>query len=287
MHLLVPCLGLGQEFAAQFEMNNSKFESGTIRVSLIIPVYNCASSVLGKLDAIRAHLASYPVATELIVVDDCSRDATVAKISGFATEHGCTLVQHKRNLGKGGAVLSGMRAARGDFIIFTDCDLAYPLTEMDKIYQTLESGADMAVANRRNPESICEIKPAFFKQMYSRETAGRRLNQFIQWLNLTDLPDTQAGLKGFRASLCGNFEAMTVMRFGFDVELLLIARLSGALIVPIPVRYQFFEGESSVRILRDGSRILRDILKIWWRARRGQYKNIVSVGDRAPAPTLR
>ena len=246
--------------------------SGQIELSVIVPVYNCSGWILDKLEELHAHLAGKSFAWELIVVDDCSQDQTGPRVRGLLDSiPNASLISHSENNGKGGAVISGLNAAQGQYRIFTDCDLAYPVSEIDKIHIALRNGADMAIANRRDPDSICELKPALFRQVYSRELFGRWVNSLIRSLGLSDVPDTQAGLKGIRQWLVPHLGVMDVFRFAFDVELLLIARLCGAKIRLVAVRYQFFEKESTVRIFRDGSLLLRDLLSIRLRLAKGYY----------------
>ncbi len=244
-----------------------------MELSLIIPVYNCEDWILDNLSKIQEYLSKKTYPWELIIIDDCSKDETSQKIqSHLYNMTGTVFIGHAKNQGKGGAVLSGFRSARGQFRIFTDCDLTYPLSEIDKILEALRGDADMAIANRRHPNSICELKPAFFSQVYSRELYGKMLNSFMRLLGLTDVPDTQAGLKGVKGWLVPHLNIMRILHFGFDVELLLLAKSYGANIESVPVRYQYFENESTVHVFRDGIRFLLDILYIKRCALRGYYK---------------
>ena len=168
----------------------------------------------------------------------------------------------EKNMGKGGAVLAGLRQASGKNRVFTDCDLSYPLSEVDKIVVAMQNGADVAIANRRNEESICELKPHIFKQVYSRELSGRMLNYIIRILSLTDFYDTQAGLKGIQSWLIPHLDWMHVYGFGFDIELLLNAGYRGAKIESIPVRYQFFDEVNTLNVLVDGFQNAKRHLKI-------------------------
>jgi dolichyl-phosphate beta-glucosyltransferase len=247
-----------------------------VELSLIIPVYNSSSWILGKIQEVCYHMKTKYFTWEMIIVDDCSKDDTVLVLRDFIENNDrIKLLSLEKNLGKGGAVLKGLQYASGKNRIFNDCDLAYPMTEVDKIFLELQGGADMVIANRRHADSICELKPKIFKQVYSRDLFGRILNRFIRILGLTNYSDTQAGLKGMRSWLVPNYEKMKTYRFGFDIELLLITKYSKAIIKSVPVRYQFFDEESTVHIFRDGLRILLDILSIKRRDLNNFYSSII------------
>ena len=247
-------------------------EKKEIELSLIVPVYNCASWITEKIQEIFEYLDQKEFSWELIIVDDSSTDDTPPTIEKVIKGiENIKLLVLKKNLGKGGAVLTGLRQARGKNRVFTDCDLSYPLSEVEKIVIAMQNGADVAIANRRNEDSICELKPHIFKQVYSREILGRILNYIIRVLRLTEFYDTQAGLKGIKSWLIPHLDLMHVYSFGFDIELLLIAGYRGAKIESIPIRYQFFTGVSTVNVFVDGFLMLKDILKLKYKQSIGYY----------------
>lgn len=247
-------------------------EKVEIEISLIVPVYNCASWITEKIQVIYKHFKQKEFSWEIIIVDDSSVDDTPVTIEKVIEGiENIKLLVLEKNMGKGGAVLTGLRQARGKNRVFTDCDLSYPLSEVDKIVVAMQNGADVAIANRRNEESICELKPHIFKQVYSRELFGRILNRIIRLLSLTDFYDTQAGLKGVQSWLIPHLDSMHVYGFGFDIELLLIAGYRGAKIESIPVRYQFFDEVSTVNVFVDGFSMLKDILKLKHKQSIGYY----------------
>jgi len=247
-------------------------EKVEIEISLIVPVYNCASWITEKIQEIYKHFKQKEFSWEIIIVDDSSVDDTPVTIEKVIEGiENIKLLVLEKNMGKGGAVLTGLRQARGKNRVFTDCDLSYPLSEVDKIVVAMQNGADVAIANRRNEESICELKPHIFKQVYSRELFGRILNRIIRLLSLTDFYDTQAGLKGVQSWLIPHLDSMHVYGFGFDIELLLIAGYRGAKIESIPVRYQFFDEVSTVNVFVDGFSMLKDILKLKYKQSTGYY----------------
>lgn len=240
-------------------------------LSIVVPVHNCRDWIIDKLTEIRQHFGASSRTWELIVVDDGSADGTADVIRSRFGSAELHLIALQSNLGKGAAVLAGLRAAHGSYRIFMDCDLAYPLSEADKILAALKNGADVAVANRRLPESICELKPALFRQVHSRELYGRLFNRFIRMVGLSTMTDTQAGLKGMRAWVVDQLDLMTVNRFAFDIELLHIAARSGARCVPVPVRYSFLQGVSTVAVFRDGVQMVTELARVKMRSISGAY----------------
>ena len=209
-----------------------------------------------------------------MVVDDGSRGETRALLERAAAETtGISLVRNPRNLGKGHAVARGMLAARGRYRVFTDADLAYPLDQVDRVVAALDSGADVAVACRVLPESRYEISPSFFHYLYSRHLASRAFNWLVRATLLPGILDTQAGLKGFTAGAAERcFSRLTIPRFGFDIELLLIARRQGLTVRQVPVAYRYDSEPSTVRFLRDGVTMLADLARVRWNDLRGRYR---------------
>jgi len=241
-------------------------------LSLIVPVYNGAARLPAALDQFRAFLGSRPYSWELIFVDDHSADGVAEALHAFATEAPCIAVLHNaRNMGKGYSVARGMRSATGTYRVFTDADLAYPTTEIDKIVGALEHGADVAVACRVLPESRYLMSPSFFSYLYTRHVMSRLFNALVRHTLIPGVLDTQAGLKGFTAAAAELvFPRVTIPRFGFDVEALFIARKFGLAIQQVAVNFRYDEEPTTVRFAKDAAQMARDLARIRaneWRRR--------------------
>jgi glycosyltransferase involved in cell wall biosynthesis len=118
-----------------------------IRVSVIVPAYNEEATIIDILEKVRAQRVA-GAAFDVIVVNDASKDATLAKLQSRPDLFD-TLVTHETNSGKGAAVKTGLRAATGDYILFQDADLEYDPAEYEKLLlPVLRFDADMVLGSR-------------------------------------------------------------------------------------------------------------------------------------------
>lgn len=245
-----------------------------VHLSLVIPVRNGADRLPDALRAVAGWLCGQALATELVLVDDGSGPRTAALLRDFAAATaGITLLVNQTNRGKGHAVARGMRAAMGRFRIFTDADLAYPVEEVGRILAALEAGSDIAIACRVLPDSRYLISPSFFRYLYTRHVMSRTFNWVVRHTLLPGLLDTQAGLKGLTAQAAeAVFSRLTIPGFGFDVELLYIARRLELTITQTPVRFRYDREPSTLRFTRDAVSMLGDLARIRWNSLRGRYR---------------
>lgn len=208
-----------------------------------------------------------------MLVDDHSLPATAAILERFAADTpGVQLLRNERNRGKGHAVARGMLAATGRWRVFTDADLAYPATQISRITDMLAGGADLAVACRVLPESRYIMSPTFFSYLYTRHLMSRMFNTVVRWTLVRDIRDTQAGLKGFTAAAAESiFPRLRTTGFGFDVEVLHLARRYGMRIVETPVEFRYDDEPTTVRFARDAASMIRDLARIRWSDWRGTY----------------
>ncbi len=235
------------------------------RLSLVIPAYNEQDRLPRCLDALREG-AGVLAADEVVVVDDGSADGTLDAARAAAARDGrIRVVACARNRGKGAALRAGMAVARGRIVLFTDADLSFDLPDLANVASRVEDGADVAIGARDLAEDGVRYPSR------RRSAATRVFSTLVQAGFGLDIPDTQCGLKAFRGD-AGRalFRALSVDRFGFDVELLWLARRWGLRIERVPVRMTWASG-SSVRPVRDGARMALDLARIRWRAAAGAY----------------
>jgi dolichyl-phosphate beta-glucosyltransferase len=237
-------------------------------LSIVIPAYNESGRLPATLDAALATLASRgpegPLG-EIIVVDDGSTDSTADLVAAYAASHPVVrLLRNETNRGKGYSVRRGMLEARGRFVLFTDADASAPLPEASKLLAVLETGAaDVAIGSRELPDSDL-ARP----QPRHRRVMGWLFRQLVRLLVVRGFRDTQCGLKAFtREAAQAIFRRQTLDGFAFDVEAIFLARRLGYRVAEVPVRW-LDSGESRVRPLRDGLRMVCDLVRIRLRARR-------------------
>lgn len=244
-----------------------------VELSLVVPVHDCTGRLEPSLAALARFLDEAPVSAELVLVDDRGSDPEAnARLRAIARRPDVRLLENDRNEGKGYSVRRGMLAARGRHRVFTDADLAYPLSEVWKISDALDRGADVAIACRVLAESRYELASGYLPYFYTRHALSRAFNRIVRATLLPGILDTQAGLKGFTAAAAREvFSRVHIAGFGFDLECLYVARRLGFAVEQMPVRYRYDDEPTTVRFARDGRRIMGDLARIRWRSLLGAY----------------
>jgi len=236
-----------------------------LTLSLVIPSYNQRARTRHAAAAATEFLqARFLGRAELIVVDDGS-------LPGQAVEPGdlppnVRLIQHQRNLGKGGAIRSGIIQAGGSYIVCTDSDLPFSLEPLAITLEWLRGGADIVIGERQHAEI-----PSAVDVTWARHLSSVAYTWVVHRLLGIDFPDIQCGYKGYRAQVAKDlFARLEVTSFSFDAEIIMRAQKAGYQIRRLPMRLVHNE-DSSVRLTRHAPRMLLDTLRIAWRARRGAY----------------
>lgn len=229
----------------------------TPKLSIIIPCYNEETRLPRSLPVLKEYLDRAGHSYEVLVVDDGSSDGTVRYVEAAAREMPeLKLLEYGRNRGKGYAVAYGMRAARGEWLLFSDADLSTPIAELEKFLPYLGQGYDVVIGSRALPESNREIP-----QSWWRERLGRFMNVLIRKTSGLKFVDTQCGFKLFsRRAAHDIFSNVTVETWMFDVEALVIAQKLGYRVVDVPVRW-LNSDETRVRASHT-FRVLQELLHI-------------------------
>jgi len=205
-------------------------------ISIVIPAYNEEMRLPTTLDRVAAYFRGAALESpEVLVVDDGSKDGTVALVKDFALRHPfVTVLQNPGNRGKGYSVRHGMLKAKGDWVLFSDADLSAPIEELGKLWAAVErSGASIAIGSRALDRSLVGVH-----QPMLREYAGRFFNLVMRAMTGLKFHDTQCGFKLFRRDAAqAIFARQQLDRFGFDVEILYIGELLGYKAVEVPVRW--------------------------------------------------
>jgi glycosyltransferase involved in cell wall biosynthesis len=235
-------------------------------LSIIIPAYNEELRLSATLERIAAYLKSSRRDAEVLVVDDGSQDRTAAVAESFRDKiPTLRVVPNGVNRGKGYSVRHGVQEARGRTVLFTDADLSAPIEEADKLVAALEK-CDVAIGSRAVDRSLITVHESPF-----REFAGILFNKLVRIILWLPFVDTQCGFKAFRRERCQViFEQQTIERFGFDPELLYLARHHGLRAVEIPVRWGHSPA-TKVSMLRDSMQMFLDVFKIRGNSLLGRY----------------
>lgn len=236
-------------------------------LSVIIPAYNEAERLPETLDLVRGYLERQSFDTEVLVVDDGSTDATVAKVQEMQAHFPqLKLITNTANKGKGGVVRQGMLAASGDFRLFMDADHSTAITELDKFLPFLGK-FDVIIGSRYLEKGSIKIK-----QSWKRRAISRTSNFLIQRSLLPGIIDTQCGFKLFSAKAAQEiFARQTMQGWAFDVEVLTIARIHGFTIKEVPVDW-YDAKQSKLRAIHAGARSYQDLRTIKQKVRAGAYQ---------------
>jgi dolichyl-phosphate beta-glucosyltransferase len=259
-------------------MTNHTQASAETSYSIILPAYNEQARIASTLEKILAHAAACRWNVEILVVNDGSTDDTASIVGRYAAQHrALRLLENPANRGKGYSVRHGILHARGDVLLFSDADLSSPIEEAGKLFAAISHGADIAIGSRWVDPRL-QIR----KQPLHRRIFGRIFNLALRIILGLRFKDTQCGFKAFnRRSAQALFTLQKIDRWGFDPELLYLARKFGFSVNEIPVAWSHREG-TRIQPLRDGIRMFGELLKVRWYMLTGGY-----VGVRLFAGSLR
>src|ERR1700674_3871582 len=199
--------------------------------SIVIPAYNESERLGSTLERVLAYVREQGWDAEVIVVNDGSRDNTADIVREFAAKD--PLLRLLENPGKGYAVRNGMLNARGEVIVFSDADLSSPIEEMPKLLEALAAVADIAIGSRWLRAELQTQRQSLHRQLFGRIFNG--LNRILLGLQFKD---TQCGFKAFtRRAAQTILPLQRIERWGFDPEILFLARKCGFRVEEIAVRW--------------------------------------------------
>ena len=233
-------------------------------LSIIIPAHNEADRLPRALEQAFTFLEKQSYLSEMVVVENGSRDRTLQVAREFAQGHANVSVLREQLPGKGRAVRRGALEARGEYRFIADADFSMPVEQIARFLPPA-CAFDITIASREARDAVRYHEPSY------RHLTGRVFNFLIRLLVLPGLQDTQCGFKCFRAEVAEDiFHCQTLMGWSFDVELLAIARRRGYSIAEIGIPW-YYNPDSKINILRDSARMFVDLLTIRRNARRGVY----------------
>lgn len=236
-------------------------------LSIVIPAYNEAARIERTLQRVLDCVRGHRWDAEVLVVDDGSTDETAEIVRSYMEKSPeLHLVQNPGNRGKGYSVRNGLLQAAGEVVMFTDADLSAPMEEAERLLAAIQDGADVAIGSRWLDRSRQTLHQPLYRRFF-----GRCFNGLTRAVMGLPYADTQCGFKAFRRPAAQViFRLQRVERWGFDPEILFIARKLGFKIVEVPVSWGHDE-RSKISYLRDGSRMLQDMATIRSNSVLGRY----------------
>jgi dolichyl-phosphate beta-glucosyltransferase len=262
--------------------NSSECRLSDITYSIVIPAYNEGERLGATLEKVLGYVREQGWNAEVIVVNDGSRDNTAELVRGFAVKHPMLrLVENPGNRGKGYSVRNGMLQARGEVVVFSDADLSSPIEEMPKLLEALAAGADIAIGSRWLRAELQTQRQSLHRQLF-----GRVFNLLLRMILGLKFKDTQCGFKAFtRRAAQTILPLQRIERWGFDPEILFLARKFGFCVKEVPVRWGH-AGGTRINPLLDGARMFQEMLRIRWYDLTGKYDGGSMAGTPQAIKTL-
>ncbi len=245
--------------------------------SIVIPAYNESARLRATLEKVLGYVRAQAWDAEVIVVNDGSRDNTADIVREFMQSNpALRLVENPGNRGKGYSVRNGMLNARGRIVLFSDADLSSPIEEAPKLFQALEAGADVAIGSRWLRAEMQTQRQPLHRQLF-----GRIFNLLLRLTLGLQFKDTQCGFKAFKQPAAkAIFPLQKIERWGFDPEILFLARKLGYKVKEVPVLWGH-SGGARINPIVDGARMFQEMLHIRWNDLKGRYETAPSL---APQP---
>jgi glycosyltransferase involved in cell wall biosynthesis len=242
------------------------------RLSIVIPAYNECMRIEGTLARVLECVDARQWDAEILVVDDGSSDDTVAIVQRWMARHPrLHLVKNPGNRGKGYSVRNGLLQSAGDIVMFTDADLSAPIEEAERLFSTIDAGADVAIGSRWLDKQKQTVHQPLYRRFF-----GRCFNWVTRKVIGLPFKDTQCGFKAFRRDAAQTiFRLQTIERWGFDPEILFIARKLKYSIVEVPVTWGHDE-RSRISYLKDGLKMLEEMAEIRTNSLRGRYDEAIA-----------
>jgi len=240
-----------------------------IFLSVIIPCYNGAEVLPKTLIAVDKFLSTKEYPYEILVINDGSRDRTAeVAVNMTAAIKNLKVVNNPTNQGKGGVVKQGMLVSRGAYRLFMDDDNSTSIEHVDLMLPCFEQGYQVVIGSRAAKGARLEPAEPFYRQLL-----GKAGNLLIQLTNVPGIWDTQCGFKAFTAEAAERiFPHLKINRWGFDIEVLTLARKLGYRVKEVPVRW--VNNPNSRVSLSAYLQVFVENFKIRWWLWTGAYGNL-------------
>lgn len=248
-------------------------------LTIVVPAYNEGQRIGATLDRIGEYLAASGSSWEVIVVDDGSRDDTLQVVAQASARHpAIRAAPLGENRGKGAAVRSGVMAARGRMVLFSDADLSTPIEELELLRTRIREGYHVAFGSRDTLGSKIEVAQPLYRRLM-----GYTFMVLRDWIAVSGFRDSQCGFKMFERTAAREiFSRAKIDRFSFDVEILMLGKFLGLKMIEVPVIWRN-DDRSRLNPLSDPFRMFLDLFRIRWNVWRGVYG--VHAHDTTPGST--
>jgi glycosyltransferase involved in cell wall biosynthesis len=234
-------------------------------LSIIIPAYNEEHRLPRTLQHLIEFLDASGFDSEIIVVDDGSTDKTVKVIEELKRNQPSIQILRLKHHGKGHAVKHGMLIASGEYMLLSDADLSVPINEVQDLLNS-NLNPDIAIGSREVEGALRIGEPPY------RHIMGRIFNMLVRGITGLKFRDTQCGFKLFRKDSTQEiFKQQKTNGFGFDVELLFLAKRKNLTVIEVPITWRYGE-ESRVKPIQHSIEMVRDAIMIRWHYFVGAYK---------------
>lgn len=270
-------MGSTNEAAEKERAGKPEVSTAEPYLSVVIPAYNEAARLPTTVQKVMSYLEGQDYTYEVLVVDDGSEDNTADIVAEASSEHQHLSVIRNPHRGKGFAVRTGVLAANGRYILYSDADLSAPIEEVEKLLPHLKGKYHIAMGSREGKGAKRYDEPQY------RHLMGRIFNTFVRLVALPQFNDTQCGFKAFRREVAHSLfrslhlygeksgDVKGAMVTGFDVEVLYLALKRGYRIKEVPIKWYYSKG-ANVNPIKDSYRMLKDILKVRLNDMRGLYR---------------
>lgn len=239
-----------------------------MKISVVIPAYNEEKNIAKTVKAIYSYLKEKHPNHEILVVVDGAKDQT-AQAAGSVKGEVPTLqiLDIKENRGKGAVVRDGMLKATGDIRLFTDADNSTSIDHLERMLPWIAKGYDVVIASIAvKGATVASGSEPFWRRLF-----GKMGNLYIQILAVPGVRDTQRGFKVFTAKAAEKiFPNQTITRWGFDVEVLALARKFKFKIKEVPIDWR--NDPNSHVGLSAYFQVLKETAQVRWNLLTGKYK---------------
>lgn len=222
-----------------------------MKLSVVIPVYNEKENIENFLTEMIEYCKNFSFPYEIIVVDDGSTDGTAEILSGFNNEH-LRVIHHKHNIGNGGAVKTGIRNARGEYVIMIDGDGQHYPEDIGRIIEKLEEGYHLVVGARDS-----KSQASFFRAL-----GNAIYNKLASYVADFEIKDLTSGLRGAKRKVILKFLYMFPNGFSYPSTSTLAILKAGYSLTYIPIKTRKRKGKSKIKLVKDGLKFFSIIAKI-------------------------